>query len=136
MNFGYFSPLSEFLTKIEQNIHKLQILNRKKLAENFLAFFNKIIYYINMYKVLRIIFSVLAAILAAVAIFVFVYAPNFWWGIATVMLAFVFGALMVTFKSLQEKKERKENPPPAQGDFIFGKAEQNTENKENNDDKQ
>lgn len=79
-----------------------------------------------MYKVLRIIFSVLAALLAAAAIFIFIYA-GIVWGIATVILAFVFGALMVTFKGLQEKKERKENPPPPKGDFISGKAENTAE---------
>ncbi len=78
-------------------------------------------YYIIMYKVLRIIFCVLAVALAAAAIFVFVYA-GWTWGLACVLSAAVFGALMVTFKQLQEKKERKENPPPPVGDFISGKA--------------
>lgn len=77
-----------------------------------------------MYKVLRILFCVIAAALAAAAVFVFIYAGTLW-GVATVILAFVAGALMVTFKQLQEKQERKQNPPPPQGDFIFGKAEDN-----------
>ena len=87
----------------------------------------------KIYKVLRIVFCVLAVLLAAGAIFVFIYAPNIWWGIATVMLAFVFGALMVTFKGLQEQEDKKKNPPPPTGDFIFGKV---GENKENEKDKQ
>ncbi len=77
-----------------------------------------------MYKILRILFCIIAALLAATAVFVFIYAGTLW-GIAVVILAFVSGALMVTFKQLQEKQERKENPPPPQGDFIFGKAEDN-----------
>ena len=75
----------------------------------------------KLFKILRIVFCLLTVILAAVAIFVFVYAPSIWWGIATVVLAFIFGALMTTFKGLQEQEARKKNPPPAQGDFIFGK---------------
>ena len=82
-----------------------------------------------MYKILRITFCILAVILAAAAIFVLIYAPSIWWGIATIVLAFVFGALMVTFKGLQENEERKKNPPPPQGDFIFGKV-----NDKNDDD--
>lgn len=107
-----------------------------------LAFFVGLLYYIyNMYRVLQIIFCVLTVILAAAVVFIFIYA-GIPWGIATVVLAFVFGALMVTFKWLHEKKERKKNPPPPQGDFIFGKASDNPEVKgesekaENEDEKQ
>lgn len=78
------------------------------------------VYYIAMYKILRIIFCILAVALAAAAIFVFVYA-DWVWGALVVTLAFVFGALMVTFKQLQEKEERRKNPPPPEGDFITGK---------------
>ena len=84
-----------------------------------------------MYKILRILFCVLAVALAAAAIFIFIYAGTLW-GILTVIAAFVFGALMVTFKGLQEKEERKKNPPPLQGDFIFGKI---GENEDSSDDK-
>ena len=85
-----------------------------------------------MYKILRIIFCILTVALAAGAIFVFIYAPSIWWGVATVVLAFVFGALMVTFKGLQEQQEKKKNPPPPQGDFIFGNV---GADKDNNEDK-
>ena len=75
-----------------------------------------------MYKILRITFSILAALAAAAAIFVFIYAG--WpWGLAVVLACAVFGALMVTFKTLQEKQERKANPPPPEGDFITWKVE-------------
>lgn len=84
-------------------------------------------YYIyNMYKILRITFCILAVALAAAAIFVFVYAGWLWGGL-TVLLAFVFGALMVTFKQLQEREERKKNPPPPKGDFITGKQSEDKE---------
>ena len=79
-----------------------------------------------MYKILRILFCVLTVALAAAAILVLIYAPSVWWGIATVVLAFVFGALMVTFKGLQEQEARKKNPPPPQGDFIFGKVSEDS----------
>ena len=78
-----------------------------------------------MFKVLRILFCILTVALAAAAVFVFIYAPSVWWGIATVVLAFVFGALMVTFKGLQEREALRKNPPPPQGDFIFGKVGEN-----------
>lgn len=76
-----------------------------------------------MYKILRIIFCALAVAVAAVAIFVFVYAPRWEWGLVAVGVGIIFGALMVLFKRLQEKKEFKENPPPPKGDFITGKVE-------------
>lgn len=85
-----------------------------------------------MYKILRILFCILTVILAAAAVFVFIYA-GWVWGAMVIALAFVFGALMVTFKQLQEKEERKKNPPPHQGDFIFGKVSE--ENKNDNNDK-
>ena len=101
-----------------------------------LAFLVELMYYIynmyknRIYKVLRIVFCALTVALAAAAIFVFVYAPNIWWGVATVMLAFVFGALMVTFKGLQEQEEKKKDPPPPTGDFIYGKVKENKDNEE------
>ncbi len=76
-----------------------------------------------MYKILRILFCILTVILAAVMIFVFIYA-GWKWGVLLLAAAFVCGALMVTFKQLQEKEERKKNPPPAQGDFITGKVDE------------
>lgn len=75
-----------------------------------------------MYKTLRIIFCVLAALIAAAAIFIFVYC-GWLWGLIAVLGAAVCAALMVTFKQLQERQEKKKNPPPAQGDFITGKTE-------------
>ncbi len=83
------------------------------------------LYYIYMYKKLRIIFCILAALFSAVTIFIFVYFE--WWGFAPLGGAFVCGALMVTFKQLQEKKELKDNPPPPQGDFITGKVKNKEE---------
>ncbi len=80
-----------------------------------------------MYKTLRIICCVAAALIAAAAIFIFIYA-GWQWGLAAVFLALVFGALMVLFKQLQEKKERKENPPPPKGDFITGKVSAEDDN--------
>ena len=87
----------------------------------------------KIFKVLRIIFCILTALLAAAMIFVFIYA-GWLWGALTLVVAFVSGALMVTFKGLQEKHEKIKNPPPPQGDFIFGKVEkkdvEETDNKE------
>ena len=76
-----------------------------------------------MYKVLRIIFSILAALVAAGTIFVFVYAPQWQWGLLAIGVCAVFAGLMFLFKRLQEQKEVKDNPPPPKGDFITGKVE-------------
>lgn len=79
------------------------------------------IYYNNMYKILRIVFCVLTALIAAAAIFIFVYL-GWLWGALSLVVAFLSGALMVIFKQLQEKQELKKNPPPPEGDFITGKV--------------
>ena len=85
-----------------------------------------------MYKVLRIIFCVLAAVMAAGMVFVFIFAPEWYWGVSALALAFVFAGLMILFKKLQEKKELKENPPPPKGDFITGKVkEENVDDNKN-----
>ena len=80
------------------------------------------IYYYNMYKILRIIFCILTVLIAAAAIFIFIYL-GWLWGALSIVVAFICGALMVTFKQLQEKQELKKNPPPPEGDFITGKVD-------------
>ena len=85
----------------------------------------------KIFKVLRIVFCALTVALAAAMIFVFIYA-GWIWGFLILAVAFVCGALMVTFKNLQEKHEKINNPPPPQGDFIFGKVEKQ-DNEENKD---
>lgn len=87
-----------------------------------LAIYAHMIYYNNMYKILRIIFCALTVAIAAAAIFIFVYL-GWLWGCLSILFAFVSGALMVTFKQLQEKQELKKNPPPPEGDFITGKVD-------------
>ena len=77
-----------------------------------------------MYKTLRIIFCILAVLIAAAAIFIFVYL-GWQCGLVAVLRVAFCEALMVTFKILQEKQERKKNPPPPQGDFITGKVDKN-----------
>ena len=54
-----------------------------------------------MYKILRIICCVIAALLLAACIFVFVYLGVIW-GLCTVVGAAAFFALTILFKSLQE----------------------------------
>lgn len=79
-----------------------------------------------MYKTFRIIFCILAVLIAAAAIFIFVYL-GWMWGIISVLGAAVCAALMIIFKQLQEKQEKKKNPPQPQGDFITGKVEKKDE---------
>ena len=71
-----------------------------------------------MYKILRIVSCILAVLCAAVTIFIFTYFE--WFGLIPLGGAVVFGLLMVLFKNLQEAKERKDNPPPPEGDYITG----------------
>ncbi len=71
-----------------------------------------------MYKILRVTFCILAVICAAATIFIFAYFG--WWGALPLFGAVIFGVLMVVFKNLQEAKERRDNPPPPEGDFITG----------------
>lgn len=73
-----------------------------------------------MYKNLRIIFCLLAVICAAVTVFIFVYFG--WWGFVPLGAGCAFAALMVVCKNEQVKQERKNNPPPPEGDFITGKV--------------
>ncbi len=77
-------------------------------------------YYIGMYKNLRIIFCILAVLCAAVTIFIFVYFE--FWGFVPLVGAVVFAALMFACKNAQERQELKKNPPEPKGDFITGKV--------------
>lgn len=81
-----------------------------------------------MYKILRIIFCVLAVAAAAAAVFVFVYGDMIW-GIATIAFCAFSALLMVVFKNLQIKEEMTKNPPPAAGDFITGKEKKDEDEK-------
>ena len=57
-----------------------------------------------MYKKLRIICSIVAALLTAACPFIFLYAGNNW-GICSIGGILVFFFMMLTFKKLQEEKE-------------------------------
>lgn len=76
-----------------------------------------------MYKILRIICCVIAALLLAACIFVFVYLGVIW-GLCTVVGAAAFFALTILFKSLQEDYEKKNKSEPSPVE------EENEENKE------
>ena len=73
-----------------------------------------------MFLKLRIIFSVLASICAATAIFVFVFA-GWVWGIAVVALGLIFAALMFICRNMQIAEEQKNSPENLTGDYITGK---------------
>lgn len=73
-----------------------------------------------MYKVLRIVFCILAVICAAVTVFIFAYFKL--WGFVPLCGAVIFAALMFLFKNKQEKDEAKLNSPAPKGDFITGKV--------------
>ena len=59
-----------------------------------------------MFKILRIISCIIAALCAAACVFVFIYAGVVW-GICTLLGAVVFFALTVLFKHYQEDSEEK-----------------------------
>ena len=75
-----------------------------------------------MFKVLRIVFSILAAGAATAAVFVFVFA-GWSWGLITVAACLVFAAAMMMCRNAQARKELRDNPPAPVGDFITGKVE-------------
>ncbi|MGN1060572.1 MAG: hypothetical protein ACI4QN_02455 [Candidatus Coproplasma sp.] len=66
-----------------------------------------------MFKILRIISCVIAALCVAACVFVFIYAGVVW-GICTLLGAVVFFALTVLFKRYQEDSEEKLNDSEAQ----------------------
>lgn len=74
-----------------------------------------------MFKILRIIFCLLAVACAAVTVFIFIYFQM--WGLIPLVSACIFAALMFICKNKQEREETKNNPPPARGDFITGKPD-------------
>lgn len=73
-----------------------------------------------MFKVLKIIFCLLAAAAAAAAVPVFIFCDL--WGLLPVGVCAASAAAMFFFKSLEVKRNLKNNPPPPEGDFITGKA--------------
>lgn len=74
-----------------------------------------------MYKKLRIICSIVAALLTAACPFIFLYAGNNW-GICSIGGILVFFFMMLTFKKLQEEKEGVKEDKPQVGDYITGKV--------------
>lgn len=74
----------------------------------------------NLYKILRIIFCVLACACTAVTIFIFAIFGLY--GLIPLGGAIVFAVLMFICKNAQEREELKKNPPPPKGDFITGKV--------------
>lgn len=77
-----------------------------------------------MYKILRIICCVIAALILAACVFIFVYLGVIW-GICSVVAAAAFFALTMLFKGLQEDYDKKQalNQPPSE-------EKENDENKE------
>ncbi len=73
-----------------------------------------------MYKVLRIVFCILAVICAAVTVFIFAYFKL--WGFVPLCGAAAFAMLMFVCKGRQEREEKRLAPTEPQGDFITGKV--------------
>ncbi len=80
-----------------------------------------------MYKILRVIFCLLAVACAAVTIFIFIYFGM--WGFVPLGLGVIFALLMFASKNRQESDELKKNPPPPTGDFITGRVNKDEDNK-------
>lgn len=59
-----------------------------------------------MFKILRIISCIIAALCVAACVFVFIYAGVVW-GICALLAAVVFFVLTLLFKHLQEDEEKK-----------------------------
>lgn len=73
-----------------------------------------------MYKILRIVFCILAALCAAVTVFIFVFFQL--WGFVPLAGCVIFALLMFICKNAQIREELKANPPAPEGDFITGKV--------------
>ena len=80
-----------------------------------------------MYKILRVVFCLLAVACAAVTLFIFIYFGM--WGFVPLCLGVIFALLMFASKSRQESDELKKNPPPPTGDFITGRVNKDEDNK-------
>ena len=74
-----------------------------------------------MFKILRIVSSVIAAASVAAAIFVFIYL-GWGWGLVCVAGACLFFGATLLFRNLQRKEEQRLNPPEEKGDFITGRV--------------
>lgn len=70
------------------------------------------------FKILRIVCCILAAIILAAAVFIFVYL-GWAWGLLSLVIAAALFGLMILFKAKQEQLEEKDNPT-VKGDFITG----------------
>jgi hypothetical protein len=78
-----------------------------------------------MFKKLRIICCIVAALILAACVFIFVYLGMIY-GLLSLLVAAVFVGLMFLFKSKQEEQENK-GVPPTHGDFITGSVRQNND---------
>lgn len=74
------------------------------------------------YEKLRIACSVIAAVILAATVFIFVYLGMVW-GLVSLAVAGIFAALTFFFKNKQENLEHKD--APKKGDFITGSSENN-----------
>lgn len=66
-----------------------------------------------MYKILRIVCCVIAALCVAACVFAFIYGGVVW-GVCTLLGAAAFFALTVLFKHYQEDGENKNKPDGGQ----------------------
>lgn len=114
-----------------QNAPYLAALFRRR--KNLLAFARAIIYYNNMYKILRIAFCILAVACAAVTVFIFTFFKT--WGLIPLGGALLFAALMLICKNAQERQQQKDAAPTPQGDYITGRVENTDVTKGKDDEK-
>ena len=80
-----------------------------------------------MFKILRIVFCILAVAAAAVTVMIFIFFNL--WGLLPLGLCIVFAFAMFLCKNAQEREELKKNPPASVGDFITGKVSDEREEK-------
>ena len=78
-----------------------------------------------MYKVLRVVFCLLAVAAAAVTVMIFIFFDL--WGLLPLGLCILFAFAMFLCRSAQMREELKKNPPAPTGDFITGKVKDNGE---------
>lgn len=81
-----------------------------------------------MYRVLRIVFCLLACVCASAAIFVFVLV-DWIWGVVTIAACVLFAIGMFLCRNAQAREELKKNPPEPVGDFITGRVKTDEDKK-------
>lgn len=122
MIFDFFSEIYTLNSNIDKIAKLFYYISVKRSATAVIY----IIWYI-MYKVLRIIFCLIAVAAAAVAVMIFIFFDL--WGLIPLGVFLLSAAAMFICRNAQMRDELKKNPPAPSGDFITGRVADDDEKK-------